>query len=220
MTDLTLVIANKNYSSWSLRSWLLLKQAGIPFREILLPLDSPEFHDRIGTYSPARCVPVLLDGETNIWDTLAIAEYLAEQFPEKNLWPADKTARALARSCVAEMHSGFMALRSNLPMNARCTFEGYAVPGAVAQDITRISNIWTDCRDQYGGAGEMLFGDFSVADAFFAPVVSRFRTYDVKLSEPLERYMNAVLALPGMQEWYAAGADEPWTVTAEEVDAP
>ncbi len=218
MANLTLVIGNKNYSSWSLRSWLLLKQAGIPFQEILLPLDSPEFQARVGDYSPSCCVPVLLDGDTVIWDTLAIAEYMAEQFPAKNLWPTNGRARAYARSCVAEMHSGFEALRSNLPMNTRRRFEDYPIPDTAADDIARISGIWTACRHQYCGSGHMLFGEFTIVDAFFAPVVSRFRTYDVKLPDPLERYMDAVIALSGMQEWYAAAAKEPWTVTADEVD--
>lgn len=220
MADLTLVIANKTYSSWSLRAWLLLKQAGIPFQEILLPLDSQEFHDKIGDYSPSRCVPVLLDGDTAIWDTLAIAEYLAEQFPEKNLWPTEVTARAFARSCVAEMHSGFLALRSNLPMNTRRRFEHYPVPVVAARDVARISGLWAACRGHHGGKGEMLFGNFSIPDAFFAPIVSRFRTYDVKLPDPLEQYMDAVIALPGMKEWYASAADESWIVAADEVDIP
>ena len=172
--SLTLVIGNKNYSSWSLRAWLLLAESAIPFDEIRIPLDTPEFPAAISRYSPAACVPVLLIGDRPVWDSLAIAETLAEQFPDANLWPADAAQRAHARSICAEMHGGFQALRAAMPMNCRAMGRRVALPEKVTRDIDRMFEIWMDCRQRY--AGDWLFGEFSIADAMFAPVVLRFRT--------------------------------------------
>ena len=217
MSDLKLIIANKNYSSWSLRPWLLMKQCGIQFEEELLPLDTDEFRKRTAEFSANGCVPVLLHGERIIWDTLAIVEYLAELFPEKTLWPEDAEARAFARSSVAEMHSGFTALRNEMPMNIRSDHRDFSYSDAAAANIARIFEIWQTCRDRFSAGGDMLFGAFSAADAFYAPVIWRFRTYGVTAPGTLENYMKATIALPAMQEWKAAGEIEPWTVVADEI---
>jgi glutathione S-transferase len=217
MTDLKLVIGNKNYSSWSLRPWLLLKQFDIPFEEELLQLGTDAFRQRTAEFSANGCVPVLLQGERVIWDTLAIVEYLAELFPEKNLWPEDAEARAFARSAVAEMHSGFTALRGAMPMNIRADHPDFSYPDDVAADIARIFEIWQTCRSRFGAGGDMLFGDFSAADAFYAPVVWRFRSYGVKAPGALADYTEAMLALPAMQEWQTAGLAETWVFGPDEV---
>lgn len=204
MTQLTLVIGNKNYSSWSLRPWLAMKQAGLEFDEIRIALDTPTSLQEIRQYSPAGKVPILLDNGLTIWDSLAICEYLAEHYPTKHWWPEDKAARAVARSISAEMHSGFQALRQNMPMNCRAFLPGKGMAPGVQADIDRITAIWRDCRQNFGTGGEMLFGDFTIADAMFAPVVSRFTTYDVQLDPTSRAYAETIWALPAMQEWVAA----------------
>ncbi len=217
MTTLKLIIGNKNYSSWSLRPWLLMKQSGIEFEEELLQLGTDEFRQRTAEFSANGCVPVLLHDERIIWDTLAIVEYLAELFPEKNLWPGDAEARAFARSSVAEMHSGFSALRNEMPMNIRGDHQDFSCSDAATANIDRIFEIWQACRDRFGAGGNMLFGDFSAADAFYAPVVWRFRTYGVTAPGALVDYMETMIALPAMQEWKIAGEAEPWTFAADEI---
>ncbi|QKH35905.1 glutathione S-transferase family protein [Achromobacter pestifer] len=197
----TLIIGNKNYSSWSLRPWIALRAAGIPFTEQKLGFFTEEFSRRVNAVSPAGLVPVLLDGEFAVWDTLAICEYLAERHPEARLWPQAPKARARARSLTAQMHSGFGALRQALPMNVEARLPGIAFPEAALQDISRLQAIWHDTRAEFGQGGPFLFGDFSIADAFFAPVVSRFNTYGIAAAGPVRSYMDAVLALPAMQEW-------------------
>ena len=198
---LTLVIGDKNLSSWSLRPWLTLRQADIPHKEHLVRLDRPGTKSEIAKYSPSGRVPCLIDGDIAIWDSLAIAEYLAEKFPEKGLWPADPKARAVARSVSAEMHSGFQALRSFWPMNF--TREGmrhmtYGIEG----DIGRIAGIWETCRRDFGQDGPFLFGRFSIADAMYAPVVSRFQTYGpVALPQLAEEWRAMMWSLPAMREW-------------------
>ncbi len=198
---LTLVIGDKNLSSWSLRPWLLLKHAQIPFTERLIRLDRPETKAEIAKYSPSGRVPCLIDADTAIWDSLSIAEYLAEKFPEKALWPADARARAVARSVSAEMHSGFAALRGFWPMNF--TREGLShLRGGIEGDIARIAEIWETCRRDFGGAGPFLFGRFSVADAMYAPVVSRFQTYGPVALPPLaDEWRRMMWSLPAMREW-------------------
>ena len=204
MNPLTLVIGNKNYSSWSLRPWLLLRQAGTPFEEIRLALG----RDDLSKYSPSGLVPVLKHGALAIWDSLAIAEYLAEQFPEKELWPRDVEARAMARSVSAEMHSGFTHLRTHMNMNCRSHFPGKGMTPEVAKDIQRIQQIWQDCRSRFGDGGPFLFGAFSIADAMYAPVSFRFITYAVPLSPVAETYVRTLQDLPAMQEWLAAAKEE------------
>lgn len=203
-----LVIGNKNYSSWSMRPWVLMKQAGIPFEEVMVRFDAftPEsaFKQRLAGLTPAGRVPVLIDDGFAVWDTLAIAEYLAERFPEKRLWPADARARARARSVCAEMHSGFSALRSHFPMNieARLPEIGAKVLAeqpAVRADLERIVTMWSELLRAHGGP--LLFGDFSIADAYFAPVVMRLATYAPPVPQAVSDYMARVRALPGIAAW-------------------
>lgn len=200
MAEFTLVVGNKNYSSWSLRAWLMLKQAGADFDEELIPLYLPGSRNELMRLSPSGRVPVLRHGELTIWETLAIGEYLAELFPAAGLWPEAKDARAVARSVSAEMHAGFAALRGYFPMNMRSAFPNRAATSEAQADINRIAAIWRDCRKRFGGEGDFLFGDLSIADAMFAPVVSRFRTYKIDLDAEAQRYSDAVWALPTMQE--------------------
>jgi glutathione S-transferase len=209
MSTLTLVIGNKNYSSWSMRPWLVMRRAKIPFTEICVPLNTPETRERILRHSPSGRVPALLDGALTVWDSLAICEYLAERFPEARLWPEDPALRARARSVSCEMHSGFAALRQNLPLNLRAHLpgKGRGAPG-VEPDIERILALWRECRAGGGAGGDFLFGAFSIADAFFAPVVSRFVTYGVALDGPARAYSEAVQALPEYQEWARGAAEE------------
>jgi glutathione S-transferase len=199
---LTLVIGNKAYSSWSLRPWLLMTHCGIAFDEIRIPLYAPDSSARIRSYSPAGRVPVLIDGAVTVWDTAAIFEYLAEQYPEKTLWPRDRQSRAHARSISAEMRSGFAALRSHMPMNVRRSLPGRGRTPEVLQEIERVVSIWIDCRMRHAAAGAFLCGNFSIADAMFAPVVTRFQTYQVELDGPAREYADTMLALPAMQRWY------------------
>jgi glutathione S-transferase len=202
----TLFIGNKNYSSWSLRPWLVLRQGGIPFREELVSLqDDPGKAARLGRL-PAGRVPVLADGEVLVWDSLAISEYLAERHP--GLWPADPVARAWARCISAEMHSGFQALRQEMSMDVRARRPQRRRSEAVLRDIARVERIWSDTRSRFGSRGDLLFGTFTIADAFYAPVAFRFRTYGVKPTGVGGEYLAALLALPGMREWETAGAND------------
>jgi glutathione S-transferase len=210
-----LVIANKNYSSWSLRAWLMLRCAEIPFDEVMIRFGAPDFAARLAQYTPAGRVPVLVDGATTIWDSLAIAEYVAETFPDRALWPADRAARARARSVCAEMHAGFGALRSRLPMNCELALPDLRLDNAVRKDVDRIVAIWRDCR-RFASAGPLLFGDFTIADAYFAPVCVRMRSYAVALPDDARRYVDTVLALPAMQAWIAAARGEHEFVSDDE----
>ncbi|AST30796.2 MULTISPECIES: glutathione S-transferase family protein [Ralstonia solanacearum species complex] len=219
-----LVIGNKNYSSWSLRPWLLARQAGIPFEEIRLRLGSEGFAAEIHRYSPAGRVPVLVDGDITVWDSLAICETLAERFPRARLWPEDPKARAHARSICAEMHAGFANLRSQMPMNVTAMLPGLGWNVAVQRDVDRIAQIWTELRQKYAAEGPFLFGHFTVADAFYAPVVSRFATYGVRLPESAKTYADHILNLPAMQEWIEGARgerdfladDEPYRTALDE----
>jgi glutathione S-transferase len=208
MSTLTLIIGNKNYSSWSLRPWLVLKQVEADFSEIRIPLDMPETRSQILRYSPTGRVPVLQHGTLKIWDSLAICEYLAEQFPESLLWSEDTAARAIARAVSAEMHSGFQQLRKHLPMNCRDRFPNFSFSSEVQSDINRITTLWQTCREQYGTGGHFLFGHFTIADAMFAPVASRFVTYNVPLDAVSQAYVEAIWALPSMKQWLAEAEAE------------
>jgi glutathione S-transferase len=208
MSTYTLIIGNKNYSSWSLRPWLVLKQTGIDFAEIRIPLDTPNTRQQILQYSPTGRVPVLQHDRLHIWDSLAICEYLAEQFPHRHLYPQDQETRAIARAISAEMHSGFPHLRQHLSMDCRTRHPAKTFAPEVQADIDRIQQIWQTCRQQYGTNGDYLFGEFSIADAMFAPVASRFITYSVPLTPPSQAYVEAIFAHPPMQEWLAAAAAE------------
>lgn len=216
MKQLKLAIANKNYSSWSMRPWVLLTQAGIAFEEIQLKFTDEGKVIGIEPYSPTRQVPVLIvDGEP-VWDSLAICEAVAELFPDKNLWPADARARQIARSICAEMHTGFRNLRGAMPVNIRASHPGKGMSPAVQQDIDRIAEIWTSCRARFGKDGRLLFGQFTIADAYYAPVATRFRTYAVTLPPAAQRYADALLALPAVQEWMAQARRETEFVRADE----
>lgn len=209
MPDFTIVLANKNYSSWSLRPWLALKRTGAAFDEIVIFLDQPDTKKKIAGHTPSGKVPVLKHKGLQIWDSLAIVEYLHEQFPKAKLWPEDVSARAHARAVSAEMHSGFQNLRSNMPMNMRRNAAGKGRGPGVEDDIQRITALWEDCRVRFGKGGDFLFGPFTNADAMYAPVVSRFRTYGVTLPKQAQAYADAVAAMPEFQEWAAAGKNEP-----------
>ena len=212
----TLIIGNKNYSSWSLRPWLLLSEAGIDFEEIRVPLDTPEFAATIAKYSPAKRVPVLvLDGHS-VWDSLAIAETVAERWPEKNLWPKDPDARAHARSISAEMHSGFPVMRDTMPMNCRAMGRKIALPDELAAEIDRILEIWAECHEQYASDEGWLFGDFSIADAMFAPVVLRFRTYGINLPDSANAFHDRLLKSEALQSWLLASDSETEVVEIDE----
>ncbi len=213
----TLVIANRNYSSWSLRPWLALTAAGVEFDEVLVQLGTPETEAAIRRWSPSGRVPAYRDGEIVVWDSLAICEHVAETHPGANLWPVDPVARAIARSVTAEMHSGFSSLRQNMTMNIRASYPGRGRGEGVDVDIARITAIWNDCRTRFGAGGNLLFGRFTIADAFFAPVVSRFRTYGVELSGPSADYAEAVWGLPAMQDWVEKAHAEPWKVARYEL---
>ena len=206
MSELKLVIGNKNYSSWSLRPWLAMKVAGIAFTEERIPLYGPGSKEKILAFSAAGKVPCLVDGETRVWDSLAICEYLAEKDP--GLWPRDSTARAVARSVSAEMHSGFQNLRTHMSMNIRKRYPGKGRTPEVLAEIARIAGMWSECRARYGAQGPFLFGHFSIADAMYAPVVLRFRTYEVELPPGCRGYTDTILALPALQDWMAAAVTE------------
>jgi glutathione S-transferase len=212
VANLTLVIGNRNYSSWSMRPAVLMRAKAIEFEEIQIPLRQPDSITRKLAYSPAGKVPVLIADGLHIWESTAIMEYLAEAFPERQLWPADREARAVARSVSAEMHAGFEALREHMPLNCRARHPGHGREPGVDSDIERVQGLWRDCRSRFGTGGDFLFGDFTVADAMFAPVVSRFQTYDVELGEVEQAYCGAVLAHPAVAEWIGAAQDEPWTI--------
>lgn len=208
MTDYRLILGNKTYSSWSLRAWLVARLADIAFEEVMIPLRKAGTRREIQKYSMAGKVPTLLvDGEP-VWDSLAIAEYLAEQYPGKGLWPADPAARRVARCVTAEMHAGFQALRNALSMDLSRHEPGREVAADVEADIGRILQIWRDCRKSFGAGGDFLFGRACIADAFYAPVVTRFRTYGVQMDDVSAAYARAVTVWPAMQEWTAAAAEE------------
>jgi len=220
---LQLVIANKNYSSWSMRPWVLMRQAGIPFEEVMLPFDDFEpasaFKQGVRALSPAGKVPILVDGSLAVWDSLAIAETLAERFPDKHLWPADPAARARARSICAEMHAGFTGLRTHCPMNIEASLPEIGAlvwrdKPAVRTDLARIQAMWEQLLAQHGGP--MLFGDFSIADAYYAPVCMRLRTYALPVSPTVQAYIDRVTALPSVAEWIAGALAEQWFVVEDE----
>ena len=207
--SLKLVIGNKNYSSWSMRPWLAMRATHIAFEEIFIPLYTGQNDkNRILVFARSGKVPILIDGETTVWDSLAIIEYLAERFPDARLWPENRAERAHARSISAEMHSGFLSLRSECGMNLHRPVGAIKLSEDARADITRVQEIWTDCRARYGKRGPFLFGAFGVADAMFAPVVHRFRTYAIAVSLDVKTYMETMMALPAFGEWSEAGLAE------------
>jgi len=217
---LKLIIGNKNYSSWSFRPWIAMKVAGIAFEEEVISLDAKDFKARVSKVSGTGKVPALADGAVEIWESLAILEYLAEKFPQARLWPADPAARAHARAVAAEMHAGFVPLRRHLPMNMWRPVLARELPPDVQANVRRIEAMWTDCRTRFGGGSAFLFGAFGAADAMYAPVVSRFHTYGVAVSPIARGYMDAVMALPAWSEWRDAARRETWVLPHDEVDWP
>jgi len=207
--SLTLVIGDKNISSWSLRAALALELTGAPYDEVLVHLDRADTQACILAHSPTGRVPLLKTEEGPVWDSLAIAEYLAERFPEAHLWPRGQYARALARSVCAEMHSGFVALRTHMPMNLKRDQALPSVPAEVQADIQRIVELWAQCRQRFGQDGPFLFGHASLADAFFAPVATRLRSYRVALPEAAAAYVDTIYQWPAFQGWYQAALEEP-----------
>jgi glutathione S-transferase len=215
---LKLVIGNKNYSSWSMRPWLALRANDIAFEEVFIPLYTGDADkQRILSFSRAGKVPTLIDGDVTVWDSLAIIEYLAERFPEARLWPEDRADRAYARSISAEIHSGFMALRNECPMNLHRPVREVALSQDARANIARIQEIWLDCRERHGKRGPFLFGAFGAADAMFAPVVYRFRSFAIDGAPKARAYMDTMLALPAVEEWTKAGLAE--TLLIDRVEA-
>jgi glutathione S-transferase len=217
---LTLVIGNKNYSSWSFRPWIAMTVAGIPFDEVVISLNADDFKARMAKISGTGKVPTLVDGEVQIWESLAILEYLAEKFPAARLWPGDPAARAHARAIASEMHAGFLALRRACPMNMARPVKKRELSDEARANVRRIEAMWMDCRARFGAGGPFLFGAFGAADAMYAPMVARFHTYDVEVDAPARAYMAAVMALPAWVQWRAAGRKEPWVLAEDEVDWP
>lgn len=212
VSDLHLYIGNKNYSSWSLRAWLALKQTGAAFEETVIPLYRDDSTAALAQYSPSGRVPVLRHRDRTIWESLAIAEYLAELFPDAGLWPKEPYARAVARAVSNEMHAGFTALRTHLPMDMRARRRQHAGGQAVTKDIGRIVDLWADCRQRFGQQGRFLFGPYSLADAMYAPVVSRFITYGISIEGPATEYLEAAWDWPPLQMWFGAAQTEPWVI--------
>ncbi len=215
-----LIIGNKTYSSWSLRGWLAIKQSGLPFEERILPMYSDEWaaETREGVLAPsAGKVPILWQDDAVVWDTLAILDYLADKVGRDRFWPKADDARALARSMVAEMHSSYAALRSECTMNVRRIVPGHSISEAAQSDVLRILSLWAEARARFGQGGPFLFGSFCAADIFFAPVVTRFRTYEITVPGFAEAYMQAMWEHPWMQEWVSAAAAEPWVIDKYEV---
>jgi glutathione S-transferase len=213
----TLVIGNKLYSSWSMRPWLLMRQLGIAFDEILIPLDQPDTKARVLEHSPAGKVPILIDGDVTVWETLAIMEYVGDAYGAQ-VWPAEPKARAMARSVATEMHAGFQGLRSNCPMNLGKKYAWKDRGDAVAKDVARFGEIVRQARERFGQGGPFLFGPFSAADAMYAPLAMRLDTYSIPLDPTTQAYVDAVLALPAFREWRSAALMETWIVHADEVD--
>jgi glutathione S-transferase len=217
MSGMRLVIGNKLYSSWSMRPWLVLKAAGIPFEEEVIPLDRPDTRSRILERSPAGKVPVLIDDDVRVWETLAIIEYLAEKHPEAGIWPAQRSARAHARAICNEMHAGFQALRQACPMNLGKRMKPKERGDAARADIARILALWSEARARFGEGGPFLFGAFTAADAMYAPVVSRFDTYQIAVDAPARAYMEAVMGHPAFVAWRSDALREPWIIAKYEI---
>ena len=217
---LKLIIGNKNYSSWSMRPWIAMKVAGIAFDETVISLNAPDFKATVSPHSGTGKVPVLIDGDISVWESLAILEYLAEKFTGKNLWPSDPAARAYARAVANEMHAGFQPLRKLMPMNMWRPVMSRELTPEAAVNVKRIEDLWRGARKRFGEGGSFLFGKFGAVDAMYAPVVSRLHTYDVGVAADTRAYMDAVMALPAWHEWYEAGIKEPWVLAEDEVDWP
>jgi glutathione S-transferase len=209
---LKLILANKAYSSWSLRPWIVLSHFKIPFEEVVVPMDQPDTRANMLKYAPTGKCPSLHDGKIGVWESLAIIDYVAEAYPEKAIWPRGKAARAHARSLASEMHAGFPALRQACPTNFRRPVSAITLSEEVRADVARIEEAWAHARETFGKAGPYLFGRFSAADAMFAPVVNRFDVYDIPVSKPARAYMETIMATPAWKAWIAAAEAEPWRI--------
>ena len=214
-----LTIGNKNYSSWSMRPWFAMKVAGILFEETVISLNAPDFKERLKISGTGK-VPVLVDGAVQVWESLAILEYLAETIPAAKLWPANPAARAHARVIANEMHAGFVPLRRQCPMNMWRPVKKMELNAEAAANVARIDAMWSDCRARFGAGGPFLFGTFTAADAMYAPVVSRFHTYGIEVGAVSRGYMQTMMALPAWQEWHAAALEEEWVLAEDEPDWP
>jgi len=214
----TLIIGNKLYSSWSMRPWLLLKQLGIHFDEVVIPLGQPNTKEEIRKRSPAGKVPILIEGDIAVWESLAIMDHVGETYEDAEVWPRDPHARAMARSVAAEMHAGFSALRSACPMNLGKKFAERNRGDAVARDVARVTEIFREARGRFGAGGPFLFGEFSAADAMYAPVVMRLDTYSIPVDPVSRDYMTTILSLPAYREWLDAALKEPWVLDFDEAD--
>jgi glutathione S-transferase len=216
-----LVIGNKNYSSWSLRPWIAMKQIGLAFEEIIIPMVLPGTKAEMLKYAPTGQVPILIDGDITVFETIAILEYLNDRYPDAGLWPADIAARAHARAISAEMHAGFGALRRDCPMNMRRPVKRHIVSPEAQRHVARIDAIWTDARSRFGNGGDrkgdFLFGAFTNADAMFAPIVNRFHVYDLPRSKTAQAYMDVMMALPAWQAWEKDSRAETWVIAGSEV---
>jgi glutathione S-transferase len=215
--SLTLVLANKAYSSWSMRPFMVMRHFAIPFKEIVIALGQETTRADILEYSPSARCPALIDGDLVIWDSLAIIEYVAEKYPDRPIWPRDHAARAIARSMAAEMHAGFQGLRSHLPMNMRRAVQRRELTPEAAADVARIEAAWAAARERFGAGGDFLFGSFSAADAMFAPVVNRLHVYDVPVSTAARAYMEAIMALPAYRDWQRDAEAETLHIAKYEV---
>jgi glutathione S-transferase len=219
-----LIIANKVHSSWSMRPWLLLTHFGIPFEEVLIPFgptfDDPDWKRQVKAHNPAGKVPALVDGATQVWESLSIMEYVADLRPDLAIWPKDRAARALARSISSEMHAGFSAMRNACPVNLGKRHAPKDRGPKVAADVARITQIWNDCRAHHGAGGPFLFGQFTAADAMYAPVCTRLRSYSISADPVSEAYCDAIYALPAFKAWRDAALKEPWIVPEDEMDEP
>jgi glutathione S-transferase len=219
-----LIIANKTYSSWSMRPWLVLKAFDIPFSEVLIPFgatfDDPNWKAAIADYTPAGKVPALLDGKIKVWETLAMIEYIAELHPELPIWPKNTAARAMARAISSEMHAGFGAIRNSCPMNLGKKHESKERGSAVSADVARICAIWNEARTQFGAGGDFLFGEFSAADAMFAPLATRIVTYSIPVDTQSQAYVDTIYELPAFKEWQKSALNERWIVPLDEADEP
>ncbi len=209
---LQLVIVNKAYSSWSLRPWMVMTHFGIPFEETVIPMGRPETRAEILKFSPTGKCPMLQDGDVEVWESLAIIEYLAERFPDLAIWPRAHSARAHARALSSEMHAGFTALRQHCPTQFLRPVRKIALPAEVESDVARIEDAWTQTRVRFGADGPFLFGAFTAADAMFAPVVNRLHIYDIATSPATRAYMDAIMALPAWKAWIAGAEGEPWRI--------
>ena len=218
MTDLTLIIGNKNYSSWSLRPWVFMKQNNIDFKEIRVALFTETTAEQLSQYGSDLKVPILKDGNSVIWDSLSILEYLSENRLDSKGWPQDKSARAMARSISCEMHSSFSNIRNTMPMNCRKRFENFCPTTQTEREIERVKLLWRQCRSDYGRNGEWLFGDYTIADAMFAPVALRFYGFDIQLDGVERAYVKSVLNQPSIVDWMEAGRREKEIIAEDEIE--